>query len=263
MGGAQVNGLQLLLAGQIDMFMGSDLEVLQASARGLPVVTVAAVFQKDPVVLMAHPDVTRIEQLKGRPIFIGSASNLTFWPWLKARYGFDDSQKRPYSFSIQPFLIDRSSATQGYATSEPYAAQKAGLNPTVFLLADLGYPPYAQTIVATRSYLARNPDRVRRFIEATAEGYKRYLADPASGDALIRKANPQMEEALLHYGQEKIRSFGLVTGGDAARLGLLAMTDERWKQTAQFMTGAGMLKPGTDYHGAYSLEFVKDIHVLP
>jgi NitT/TauT family transport system substrate-binding protein len=263
MGGPQVNGLQLLLAGQADLFMGYDIQVLLARQENLPLVTVAASFQKDPAVLMAHPDVKRIEDLKGRPIYISSASHTTFWPWLVARYGFADDQKRPYSFSVQPFLADKRSATQGYATSEPFLVEKAGVKPTVFLLADLGYPPYAQTVVATESYLAKNGDAVRRFIRATAEGYKSYLANPAPANLLIRKANPEMTEELLAFGIKSIQAYGIVTGGAAAKQGIMTMTDARWKQTFDFMVGAGLLKPTVDYRKAYSLEYVKDVKVLP
>ena len=263
MGGPQVNGMQLLLAGQADLFMGYDIQVLLGRQENLPLVTVAATFQKDPVVLIAHSDVKRIEDLKGRPIYISSASNTTFWPWLVARYGFTDDQKRPYSFSVQPFLADKRSATQGYATSEPFLVEKAGVKPTVFLLADLGYPPYAQTVVATEGFLAKNGDAVRRFVRATAEGYRSYLANPAPANALIRKANPEMTEDLLAFGVRTMRAYGIVAGGDAAKQGIMTMTDARWKQTFDFMVKAGLLKPGVDYRKAYSLDYVRDLKVLP
>jgi NitT/TauT family transport system substrate-binding protein len=263
MGGPQVNGLQLLLAGQTDLFMGYDVQTLQAAAQGLPLVTVAATFQKDPAVLIAHPGVSRIEELKGRPIAISAASDSTFWPWLRARYGFSDSQKRPYAFSVQPFLVDRSLAQQGYVTSEPYSVERGGVKPVVFLLADLGYPPYAQTIVATRETLAKRRDVLRRFVQATAEGWKSYLAHPAPGNALIRRDNPQMSEELLAYGLAQIKTYGIVTGGDAAARGIMTMTDERWKRTFDFMVEAGQLKPGFDYRRAYSLDVVEAVRVLP
>jgi NitT/TauT family transport system substrate-binding protein len=263
MGGPQVNGMQLLLAGQADLFMGYDIQVLLGRQENLPLVTVAASFQKDPAVLIAHPDVAKMEELRGRPIFISSASNTTFWPWLVARYGFTDDQKRPYSFSVQPFLADKRSATQGYATSEPFLVAKAGVKPTVFLLADLGYPPYAQTIVATESFLAKNGDAVKRFVRATAEGYRSYLANPAPANALIRKANPEMTEDLIAFGVKTIQAYGIVTGGDAAKQGILTMTDARWKQTFDFMVKAGLLKPEVDYRKAYSLDYVRDVKVLP
>jgi NitT/TauT family transport system substrate-binding protein len=263
MGGPQVNGLQLLLAGQVDLFMGFDIQTLLARQEGLPVVTVAAAFQKDPAVLIAHPDVRKLEELRGRPIFISAASNTTFWPWLVARYGFSDDQKRPYAFSVQPFLVDKRSATQGYVTSEPFLVEQAGVKPTVFLLADLGYPPYAQTVVASEAFLAKNGDAVRRFVRATAEGYKRYFANPAPANALIRKENPQMTDDLIGFGIRTMQAYGIVAGGDAAKQGLLTMTDARWKQTFDFMVGAGMLKPAMDYRKAYTLDVVRDVKVLP
>jgi NitT/TauT family transport system substrate-binding protein len=263
MGGPQVNGLQLLLAGQVDLFMGFDIQTLLARQEGLPVVTVAAAFQKDPAVLIAHPDVRKIEELRGRPIFISSASNTTFWPWLVARYGFSDEQKRPYSFSVQPFLVDKRSATQGYVTSEPFLVEKAGVKPTVFLLADLGYPPYAQTVVATEAFLAKNGDAVKRFVRATAEGYKSYFASPAPANALIRKENPQMTDDLIAFGIRTMQAYGIVAGGDAAKQGIMTMTEARWKQTFDFMVGSGLLKPTVDYRKAYSLDLVREVRVMP
>jgi NitT/TauT family transport system substrate-binding protein len=263
MGGPQVNGLQLLAAGRMDVFMGYDFQTLSALEQGLPVVTVAATFQKDPAVLIAHPGVKRIEELKGKPIYISAASNTTFWPWLVARYGFSDAQKRPYAFSIQPFLADRNAAQQGYVTSEPFSIEQAGIKPAVFLLADGGYPPYAETLVTTRAVLEGKRDALRRFVQASAQGWKSYLADPAAGNALIKKDNPQMEDALIAYGVRKIKEHGLVTGGDAARLGIMTMTDERWKRTAEFMVSAKLLKPSVDYRRAYTLDLVKATRVAP
>jgi NitT/TauT family transport system substrate-binding protein len=263
MGGPQVNVLQLLLAGRADAVMGYDLQTISAVENGLPVVTIGATFQKDPAALIAHPDVQRIEDLKTRTLLIGQASETTFWPWLKAKYGFSDAQKRPYAFSVQQFLVDRNVAQQGYATSEPFAIERGGVKPMVFLLADLGYPPYAQTIVTTRAVLEKRRDALTRFLRATAEGWKSYLANPAPGNALVRKANPEMDEAMLAYGVARMKSFALVTGGEAASRGILAMTDARWKQTWAFMSSAGLAKPGTDWSKAYTLELLESVRVLP
>ena len=263
MGEPQVNVVQLLVGGQADLVMGYDLQTIKLIEQGLPVVTVGATFQKDPAALIAHPDVKALPDLKTRTLLIGQASETTFWPWLKAKYGFTDDQKRPYAFSVQQFLVDRNVAQQGYATSEPYSIEKGGVKPVVFLLADAGYPPYAQTIVTTRKVLQEKPELVRKFLQATAEGWRSYLRNPAPGNALIRKANPQMEDELLAYGVRKMIEFGLVTGGDAQKQGILAMTDARWKQTFEFMAGAGLVKPDVDYRKAYTLEALKGWRVLP
>jgi NitT/TauT family transport system substrate-binding protein len=263
MGGPQVNSLQLLAAGQVDVAMGDGLQALAAVEQDLPVVAIAATFQKNPTVIIAHPGVAKLEALKGRPIAIGAASSSTFWPWLRQRYGFSDSQKRPYAFSVQPFLADATLAQQGFVTSEPFSIEKAGVKPSLFLLANLGYPPYSQVLLVTRDTLEKRRDVLVRFLRASAEGWKSYLARPAPGNALIRKDNPQMGEELLAYGWRKTKDYALVDAGDAMRSGLLTMTDARWHATVNFLKDAGLARTGADYSRAWTVDVVRDVKVLP
>ena len=263
MGGPQVNGLQLLAAGQLDIAMADALQVMSAVEQNVPVVAIAATFQKNPTALIAHPGARGLEDLKGKPIAIGAASNTTFWPWLRQKYGFTDDQKRPYGFSVQPFLADRNLSQQGFVTSEPFSIEKGGVRPVVFLLADYGYPPYSEALVVTRKTLAERRDALERFIRASAEGWKSYLANPAPGNALIKQANPQMGDDLLAYGVRKLNEYGIVTGPDARRFGVLTMTDTRWQATTDFLRAAGLAKPDVDFRRAYTLDLVKAVRVVP
>ncbi len=263
MGGPQVNGLQLLAANQLDVAMADGLQVLSAVEQDVPLTTIAATFQKNPTVIIAHPGVANIEDLKARPIAIAAAANTTFWPWLKQKYGFTDDQKRPYGFSVQPFLADPGLSQQGFATSEPFSIEKAGVKPVVFLLADRGYPPYSEVLAVRRDVLARRSDALTKFVRATAEGWKSYLANPAPGNALIRKDNPQMSDELLAFGVRKMRENAIVDGGDAKSAGLMTMTDARWNATVEFLRSAGLAKAGTDYSKAWTLDVVKNVRVLP
>ena len=263
MGGPQVNGLQLLAAGQLDIAMADALQVLSAIEQNVPVVAFAATFQKNPTVLISHPGVNRLEDLKGKPVAVAAASNTTFWPWLRQKYGFTDSQKRPYGFSVQPFLADRTLSQQGFATSEPFSIEKGGVRPVVFLLADFGYPPYSEALVVTHQTLTSQKDALERFLRASAEGWRSYLANPAPGNALIKQANPQMSDDLLAYGVRKLNEYGIVTGGDGRRLGLLTMTDGRWQATIDFLRSSGLARPNVDYRRAYTLDLVKAVRVVP
>jgi NitT/TauT family transport system substrate-binding protein len=263
MGGPQVNVYQLLLAEKADFVMGYDNATISAVEQGLPVITVAANFQSEPVGLIAHPDVKKIEDLKTRTLLIGQASETTYWPWLKAKYGFTEAQKKPYAYSVQQFLIDRNIAQQGYITSEPYAIEKGGVKPVIFHLAQYGYPPYAQTVVTLTKTVKNKPDLIKRFIEASALGWKSYLKNPAPGNALIKKENPQMDDEQLAFSVAKLKEYGIVEGGDASKLGLFTMTDARWKQTFEVMRDSKLVKPDVDYKKAYTLEFVKQVKVLP
>lgn len=266
MGGPQVNMLQLMMAGQADCIMGFDVQTIQAWEKGIQAVTVAAAFQKDPVVIVARPDVQRFEQLKSRTLLVGSAGQVTYWPWLKTKFGFTDAQVKPYNFSIQPFLADKNIAQQGYLTSEPFSIEKEGrIKPRVFMLSDLGWPPYAMTVVCAQQTIDKRPRQVAAFVKASMEGWKSYLSgDPKPGNTLIKKDNPNMTDELLAYGIAKIKEQGAVTGGDAARLGIGVITDERMKQTYDLLVQHKLLDPGkVDLRKTYTTQFVKDLKVMP
>jgi NitT/TauT family transport system substrate-binding protein len=260
-GGPGVNVPQLLAAGSVDMGIGSNgFIVLNMVQEGVPVKAVAAVFQKDPQVLIAHPDtgVNGIADLKGHPILLGDASVTTFWLWLKAKYGFTDDQVRKYTFNNGPFLADKRAAQQGYVTSEPYTIEKqAGVKPTVFLLADNGYPGYATMIMAPDALIAKNPAAVKAFVAATAKGWQDYLnGDPRPGDALILKDNPEMTQDVLDQARAKLKSYAIVDGGDAKTDGIGSMTDARWQTFFDMASAAGVYPKTLDVKKGYTLQFL-------
>jgi NitT/TauT family transport system substrate-binding protein len=265
MGGAQVNITQLMAAGQADCIMGaSDLQVVVARENGVPLVTVAAMFQKDPDALLAHENIHSLAEMKNHTILIAATSYQNFWPWLKARYGFTDAQARPYTFNVQPFVADRSLVQQGYITSEPFALEKAGVAFNAFLLSDFGYPPYSTTVICMEKTVRTRRAAVAAFVRASAEGWKSYLADPAPGNALIKRDNPSMTDDQLAFSVRKIKETGLVTSGDAGRLGIGVMTDARLKASFDFLVGAKLVDPAkVDLAKTYTTDFVRDLKILP
>lgn len=263
MGGPQVNGIQLLLAGQSDFVMNYDFAVLSGVERGFPLVTIAAPFQFDIQGLLAHEDVTDLSQLKDRTVLVAGTGTTYWWPWVKKKYGLTDAHMRPYTFNMQPFFADKNIVQQAFPSSEPYQAQQRGLKTNFFLLSAQGYPPYTQAITTTRKMIDEKPDVVQRFVRASIEGWKSYLENPAPANELIKKDNPNMTDGQLAFGLAKLKEMGVVTGGDAAKLGIGIMTDERWERTAKFMVEWGLLKPDTDWRKAYTTRFVKDLKVMP
>ena len=265
MGGPQVNITQMMAAGQADCIMGSsDIQMMQVREGGVPVVNVAAFFQKDPQVLIAHDDVKKFEDLKGKTLLIGAQANRGYWPWLKAKFGLTDEQTRPYTFNIQPFVADKNTAQQGYLTSEPYAIQKAGVKSTVLMFSDHGFPAYATTVSCMEKTVKDRSKQIEAFVKASAEGWKSYLADPAPANALIKKDNPNMTDDQLAYSVAKLKEMGMITGGDAAKLGIGVITDARSKASYDFLVAAKLLDPAkVELAKTYTTEFVKDAKVLP
>lgn len=260
MGGPQVNGTQLLMGGAVDFFMGYGADALKAVGEGIPKVTVASMFQKDPQILIAHPDqgIETLEDLKGKPVFISSAGNVTYWPLLASQYGFTEDMKRPYNFNSGPFLQDKNSAQQGYLSSEPLAiAKEGGFEPVVFLLADYGYDPYSTTIETRRELVETDPDLVQRFVDASIKGWYSYLEDdPTPGNELIKEANPEMTDEQIAYGIEKMKEYGIVVSGEAEDQGIGAMTEARWQSFFDTLVEAGVEDAELDYKQAFMLDFV-------
>ena len=265
MGGPQVNIFQLMAAGQADCVMGSsDLQIMQTREGGVPITTVAALMQKDPQVLIAHEDVKTFDQLKGKTILIAASANQGYWPWVKTKFGLSDAQTRPYTFNIQPFVADKNTVQQGYITSEPYAIQKAGVKANVLVFSDFGYPAYATTVSCMDKTVKDRKAAVAAFVKASAEGWKSYLADPAPANALIKKDNPEMTDDQLAYSVAKLKESGMVTGGDAGKLGIGVITDARAKASYDFLVSAKLLDPSkVKLADTYTTEFIKDVKVLP
>lgn len=260
MGGPQQNPAQLLVAGRVDMIMSNGFQALNYVRENIPFLTIAAIFQKDPQILMTHEGngIERFEDMRGRPILVGAAGRVTYWPFLRARFGFTDEQIRPYTFNLGPFLQDRMAIQQGFLSSEPFAAREAGANPRVFLIADAGYENYQTTIDISRRMMTERRDLVQRFVNATIEGWAQYIRrqDIGAANALIMRDNPEMTQAKIDYAIESMNRNGIVLSGDAERLGIAAMTEERWNRFYDTMVAAGVYPPGLAWRNAFSLDFV-------
>jgi NitT/TauT family transport system substrate-binding protein len=260
-GGPQVNNRILLAVGKIDFFLSANLlQGFDAVAQNVPTVSVAALFQKDPQVLLAHPDqgIERFEDLKKLILFVSSEGLATYFQWMKSEFGFRAEQVKPYTFNPQPFLADKRSAMQGYVTSEPYAIEHVGgFKPKIFLLADQGFNTYSTLIETRRELVDKQPDVVRRFVEASIVGWMNYVYhDNSAGNAMIKHDNPEMTDALLAYSVARLKEYGIVDSGDTARLGVGAMTDEHVRSFFDKMVRAGVAKPDIDPRKAYALQFV-------
>jgi NitT/TauT family transport system substrate-binding protein len=236
------------------------MQMFDAVAQDIPTVTVAAMFQKDPQVLLAHPDqgIETFTDLKKLTLFVSAEGMVNYFAWLKSDFGFRDAQVKPYTFNPQPFLADKRSAMQGYVTSEPFAIEtQARFKPKIFLLADHGYDTYSTLIETRRELVEKKPDLVQRFVDASIVGWYNYLyGDNRAANALIRMHNPEMPEALLAYAVATMKAHGIADSGDALKLGIGAMTEARMMKFFDTMVRAGVVKPKLDWRRAFTTQFV-------
>ena len=260
-GGPQENNRALLLAGRIQFHMGGNLlQVFNAAAEEIPVVVVASHMQKEPQVIMTHPDqgLDTFESLKeADTLFIGDNGFQSYYQWMIDEYGFSADNRAPYTFNPAPFLANKKSGQQGYVTSEPFAIEtEGGFSPNIFLLADYGFDSYATTVEVMRPYMEENPEAVKCFVEGSSIGWANYLyGDPSAANAMIQEQNPNMSDAQLAFSIEKMKEYGIVDSGDSLTMGIGAMTDERFTSFYEKMLAAGVAPEGIDLASTYSLDF--------
>jgi NitT/TauT family transport system substrate-binding protein len=260
-GGPQSNARLLLAAGRVDFCMGANLiQTFSAVQQKAPIVAVAAMFQKDPIIFMSHPGVglDRFEDLPKATAFVGNDNLVSVFQWLKQERGFKEEKIKPYTFNSAPFLADKKSIQQGYLTSEPFEiARQGGFAPNVFLLADYGYDSYSTTIETRPETIETKPDLVQRFVDASIIGWYHYIyGDRAAADAAIRKDNPEMSEGQLAFSVAKLKERGIVDSGDSLSLGIGAMTDARVRSFFEKMAKAGVFPADLPIARGYTTRFV-------
>ncbi len=261
-GGPSAANRALLIAGKVDFYMGGVLSSLDSVKEGVPMVTVASMFQKDPQVLIAHPEAgfkTFADLAKADKIIIAKDLLITKWEWMKRNFeGFKDEQVVAYQFNPAPFLADPMAVQQGYVTSEPFEIERqGGFKPDLFLFADAGYNAYSETIETSQKLVDENPDLVKRFVEASIIGWYNYLyGDNKAANELIKKDNPEMTDEQLAFSLAAMKDQGIVVSGDAEDKGIGCITEERFGSFFNDLVSIGLYDASLDWKKAIDLQFV-------
>ncbi|MBQ0813207.1 MAG: ABC transporter substrate-binding protein, partial [Marinobacter sp.] len=262
MGGPQVNNVQLLMGGKMDFIMGYSLQSFNAVKEDIPLVTVAAFFQKDPQTLVVHKGAGNdsLEDLKGKSMRVPTAGRVAYWPWLKTEYGYTDEQLQAYDYSFAPFIRDEQAIQQGYVTNDGFFLEQAGVEGKSLLLANYGWKAYAATLDTTREMIEENPEVVQKMVTATALGWKAYFENPEPANALIKADNPEMQDELLAYTYAKMQEENMLLS-DAAEGGRYGMmTVERWQTFFDDMIAAETLPEDLEWEKAFDPSFIETVY---
>jgi NitT/TauT family transport system substrate-binding protein len=240
-------------AGAAQFGMDSSDHLLEAVADGQPLIAVAATMQRDPQWIMVRKDspVRKFEDLDGHTIAVKSGS--TWFEFLVKRYHLDGVREIPATYSVANFVADPQYIQQAFATSEPFFAQRAGIETRVLLTSDAGYNPY-RVMFTTQDFLKQHPEIVAKFVRASLRGWRDYLQDPAAAHAVIIKLNPALNPEWMRFTWQALRDGHFITGDDGSELG--KMRAERWVTMAHQLADLKMLEKPVDPAAAYTLQFV-------
>ena len=125
--------------------------------------------------------------------------------------------------------------------------------------ANSGDTGYANLVLVPQRWIDKRPAAVQAFYDATRDGWRHYLEDdPGPANALIKRDNPEMSDAVIAQAVARMKANGLVESGDAQPFGIGAMTDLRWKRFFETMSARGLYPKNLDYRKAYDLSFMRN-----
>jgi NitT/TauT family transport system substrate-binding protein len=240
-GGPGAPVIQMVASGKVRFGIASADEVVIARARGSDVVALFATYQISPQGIMVHAErgFESLAAVFASPGVLAVEPGLPYVKFLEAKYGFGRLEVVPYTYSIAPFLTNPDMAQQVFVTAEPIAARRAGANPRVFLVADSGYNPYTAVVIASGASLRDAPARADALRAALREGWRRYLDDPLPANTMMAERNPEMDPETFRLAAAA--QAPLIETGETRRLGLGAMTVERWKILGEQLRDLGLI----------------------
>ena len=209
-GGPNAMSTQKVLKGQAHFAMNRADTIYSLAAREVPLLMVMATLQNDPQALLLHAGnpIEHLRELDREQVM--AVPGLTWIRWLEARYGIE-LEIIPHDFGLERFINDPDFIQQCLLTNEPYYVREAGVEVKVLPLRESGFnPPHG--IYCLRETALEDPEMVRRFVQASARGWRDFaLNDPSPAFALIAELNPKMTPGFMEFSRNTLIREALIT----------------------------------------------------
>lgn len=252
-GGPGISSTQIVAGGKAEFGMGQADEILLARQNGIPLVAIAATFQKNPQGIMFHKGQYKdITELNGNKIYVGSG--VVYWEYLKKAYSLDKVTEMKYTGSLANFVADPTAATQIYITSEPFSMQQEGVDVEYFLNYDLGYKQYGNVLYTTEDFLKKHPETVKAYVEASIKGWDYYKDNSEEINKVMQEKNPDLKLEAMAYGAKAQEP--LVYGGDAETNGVGYMSKDIWSGLQAQLVDMGLLKEAEPIEDVFTNEYL-------
>lgn len=226
-GGSGTPTVQMLANGKVDFAIVSADELIISQDRNKlnKVKALFAVYQVSPYIVMTHAE-RNFKTLKDVFIsegFLSMQSGLPYYQYLVQKFGKPKVRVVPYLGGVANFVNDKTFSQQGFITTEPLTAEKAGAKVKPFMIADEGFNPYLVVLATTEQVLKNKPELVQKVLEGTRAGWVAYQKDPKSTNEHMAKLNKAFDLETFNKAAEIQKPLIEPTG-----VALGSMSDERW-----------------------------------
>jgi len=248
---------QTLTLGRAQFGVINADDVLISRNQEAPIVALMAPIQQGPRCIMVRADsgIQSFEALKNITLQIDSGR--PYVAFLKSKGLLDDSVKlAPYFGSVAQIVAGPGYAAQGYSFSEPFMAKQQGVEVNQLMMSQIGYNPYASLLVSTESYVKDHGEICKKMVQASVEGWQKYLSDPNKTNEVILAANKQgLTKEALEFGVEALKPL-CYQGEDTSSIG--AMSTERWTELGETLVDLKIIdRAKLNISAAFSADFLK------
>lgn len=174
-GSPERNPVSEVLAGRAQ-YGEANSELLYHYLQGEPLVSLAAIFQHSPSVLLTldSSNIHTPQDMIGRKVMmVGGSEDVDFLAML-ANEGVSIEQLniQQSSYNIQDLIDGKTELFNAYLTNEPFYLKERGYQGFAIKPARYGIDFYSDILFTTQSEIDAHPQRVKRFREATIEGWR-------------------------------------------------------------------------------------------
>lgn len=256
-GGFGLDPFKLVAAGSDQFGVGGAGNLLLARERGVPVVAIAAEFQSTPVGFITRRDsgIVSFPQFRGKRVGIQTGADTdVLYRALLAKHQMTkaDVVEVPIQYEMTPFVSGQIDILPGYVTNQPITLRANGVEVNVITASSQGLTYYGNVFFTSEDMIRQNPDTVRRFVAALADGWQQALSNKADAISSLQAFTKDFKVNELELIYDAVMPF-VRPDGNAPVLG---MERSRWDSTYQVLKGAGLSSNPMPTDKAYTTEFL-------
>jgi NitT/TauT family transport system substrate-binding protein len=255
-GGPSVPVVQQVATKQVEFGIVNADPICFGRAQEAPIVALMAPLQTSPRCLIVH-EKSGIKKFGDiHDVEVAMSSTSAFSHFLQKKFPFKNVRIVPYPGNVAQFLQNENYVQQGYIFSEPFLAKQQGGDPRVLLVSDEGFNPYTSCLITHDEIVKQDPELARKIVQASIQGWQKYLAEPTPTNELIHSLNKEMSLEVLAFGAQELKP--LVEDPVTKQHGLGHMGLERWQTLVDQLVEIGQLAPDkVKTSDLFTTEFLK------
>lgn len=221
--------------------------MIDAYLHGQPLIAFAAIMQRDPSAFMssATKPIRSLQDMVGKTIGLPNNIRSQITALLR-RAGVDPAEVHFVPVGSDPgtLMTGQVDAYFSWATSAVPPLRRAGFEPYVLHLSDIGAPGYGGMLIARRDHLEQEHDLFVRYTRALIKGWRWMVDHPDdTAEIMVHKYAPigtSLEEQKIEAGM--LRDY--ILHGDGLTKSLLWIDPAVFEASATLAREAGVIPPG-------------------